>query len=513
MTLRPYQLDTRNLIYGGLKRHQSLLCVSPTGSGKGYLLGHICNQIADAGRKVMCVVNRRVIVFQLQRECHAHGVTTGLIMGTEEKDEDSPVQIASIATLKRRNWLDLPEVDWVIVDEAHREPESYKELVRRARQKNQRTKLLGLTATPLGPNGTRLDGYDVQIEPVKNSWLVNERFLLPTVVRSLEEPDMTGQCTVLGNVFKELEPYRGLPTICFLPRVAYAHGFAAQAEARGYKCHVIDASTGKTERSETFQAFKENDADMLISVDVLREGFDAPNACVGVDLQPTHQLRVHWQKIGRIKRPYKGQDNAVLLDFAGNVWRDFPHPDDDVEWDQIVGGKSAEDYLAERAGKRCPECGSRNIWKNKCEDCGTKVVPKKKPWVCPKCSQQLAPWQSLKDKVCPNCGAKVGKAVRRIRMQNGSLKTIPAEEVRKRLKKHSNADQAEWDKWRYIAHGWNKKNAADIAAKKVRAKDLQWCKIMFKQKQGHWPNGLKSCPEIDSADWRRTPGDVFPWMK
>ncbi len=516
MNLREYQIGMKNAAYGALSDHDSALLVSATGSGKGFLIGHIGAQIVEKDRRLLIVTNRRIIVHQLKDHAESHGSDVGIIMADQEPNPEAPIQVASIATLKRRKWYGLQPTDWLIVDEAHREPESYKTLFSELRKLNPRTKLLGLTATPLGPGGTRLDGYDVLVEPVRNSWLIDNEWLLPTKVFSVSSPDMTGvdiskvdevnqrteECTVMSDVWKMWLPYSDQQTICFVPRVAFAHGIAEQFEAKGFKAKVIDASTRQQDRADIFAEFKEEDARVLVAVDVLREGFDAPNARVLIDIQPTQQFRVHWQKVGRIRRIHPGQKHAVLLDFAANTWKDnWPHPDEDPGWDELTDGKTAEDLFAERAGLRCPKCGSRDIHDGRCENCGHEVKKRMPKWTCPICRQQLSPWQSLKSGNCPNCGAPLKKPTRRIRFKDGSMREVTVEEIKKRRKKkYSQPQQQTWDKWRYIAEN--------------KDKSLGWAAMMMKKVNGSWPDSnLKCVPEKGSIDWKRKPSQVYHWMK
>ena len=136
---------------------------------------------------------------------------------------------------------------------------------------------------------------------------------------------------------------------------------------------------------------------MLLGVDVVREGLDLPAAQCLIDLQPTHQFRVYWQKIGRVKRMYPGQKSAVVIDFAGNLWRHMIHPDQDPPWDELAKNKTIEEAIKKKEGALCPKCGSNNFFGPgdgvyRCEDC-EHAWEMRKPWVCPHCAQALSPGQ------------------------------------------------------------------------------------------------------------------------
>jgi superfamily II DNA or RNA helicase len=503
----------------------------PTGGGKGYMIGWYAARIAALGRRLLVVTNRRVIVNQLARECSAAGVGVGIVMGDIERDDTAPIQVASIQTLRSRKYRDVPDADWVIIDEAHREAKAYRELIERFPGK----KVLGFTATPIGTGGTKLDIFERIVEPSKNSELIASGSLLrvdPYIAPS--EPDLKGmdlkkigkdqlgkivqECTVFGDVFAEWQPYSHMQTLAILPSVQFAHGFCQQCRDRGITAKAIDASTSSTERKRAFAEFDDQGVQMLVSVDVLREGFNAPNAQCLINLQPTHQFRVYWQGVGRVKRPHPGQTSAVVIDFAGNLWRHAYHPDEDPPWDEVTTQKTIEDVVSTKAGRKCPKCGSmavyaiRGINKVKCSDCKHTWDREKMPWVCPSCKKGLAPYQRVRDGKCPNCGAEFSKPVRRLRSADGSIREVKAEELLERRRKKTSSDsdsQKRWKKWVFIAHGWNKKNPTRPQ------KTMQWVWTMYvadKDGDGSEPplGKLSMAPKTtDSNDWGKTPSQLF----
>lgn len=96
-----------------------------------------------------------------------------------------------------------------------------------------------------------------------------------------------------------------------------------------------------------------------------------------------------------------------------------------------------------------PEVRSKDIYSikglgYKCEACQHEWDTKK-PFVCPSCRQGLAPYQKVINGICPNCGAKVStKPIRRIRMQDGTIRTVPADEIKRRKKSKANKEQTIW---------------------------------------------------------------------
>jgi len=527
ITLRPQQVVFEESIRGGFRRVRSVLGTAPTGFGKGVVIADMGGKAAGKGKAVGIITNRRQIVLQLQEHCQNVGVDTGIIMSGFEPNNSAPVQVATIQTLGRRGFPKGWEPDLLIIDECHQMSEAYRKLIR---EDYPTAYALGLTATPVGPGGARIGHFDEVVEPILNSQVIEAGDLLRVhPYRAPFEPDMGGinlksasqneigerveACTVYGDVFKEWEPYRHMQTMVVLPSRAVCHGFLRHCLKNGITAKIVDGTTLQDDRDETFAEFKDSDCQMLLGVDVVREGLDLPVAQCLIDLQPTHQFRVYWQKLGRVKRPHDGQESAVVIDLAGNLWRHLVHPDQDPPWSEITNDQTIEEVNERKAGVRCPECGSKDIYSikghgYKCEECKHEWETKK-PWVCPHCKQATAPWQKVIDGKCPNCGEKVGaKPVRNVRMSDGKMRTVPSDEIKRRKKGKANKQQAAWDKWKFIAKGWN----AKPDNKGEKKKNLMWCGAMYKREMGHWPSGLKNCPERDHGDWERPPEKVYPWM-
>jgi DNA repair protein RadD len=526
-TLRPQQEVFEDAIRGAFRRNRSVLAVAATGFGKGHVAGDMAfKAVTEKGRRPLLVTDRRQIVLQLTGHCQKFGVGVGVVMGSIEPDPDAPVQVASAQTLQRRGTAAVCRQNFVILDEAHKSYQFYKKLIT---EHFPTVPVLGFTATPVGPGGAKLGHFDTVVEPIKNSEVIATGDLLPVRYIAPSEPDMGGidlkrasaddvgkrvdACTIYGDVFGQWEPYKHMQTMVVLPSRAVCNGFLQECLRRGYTARVVDGTTAQDERDETFSEFKAEGCQFLLGVDVIREGLDLPIAQCLIDLQPTHQFRVYWQKIGRIKRPHEGQDYAVTLDFAGNIWRHMVHPDQDPPWEDVTSDTTIEAAVEKKSGIRCPECGSKEVFSvkdfgYKCEDCGATWQPKHN-WVCPHCKAVLGPNQKLIGGVCPNCHEKVtSKPVRRIRMEDGSMRTVPAHEIKRRKKSKADSEQATWTKFVYIANGWNRKNPGKPQKK------LAWCREMFNKETGHYPRGgLKYMPDsVQSGDWRRTPDDLFPWM-
>lgn len=490
LPLRPKQSRAIQQVHAMMRAgHKRVCLVAPTGSGKRFQCVWWSKECEQQWRRALIVTDRRILVRQMYDELRNFEVTYGVLMGDEPENRDALVQVASIQTLISRGWLDdpskLPPFDVLFIDECHKMLEAYAKLLAIGKP------AIGLTATPVGPDGStivRPDLYDVMVEGAKNSELIADGLLLPTTVIAPSEPDIEGvkvnggqeynqkqlsnkvwSVTTFANVFDEWAPFADRQTIVFAPGLAYCRSLLQDFEHRGIPAAIIEAATSKKDREIVFEKFDQREVKVLLSVDVLKEGFDAPIASCAIDLQPNSQLRTYWQKVGRIKRTYAGQSEAVYIDMAGNVYRHLLHPDCDPAWDEVTGEQTTSSVYQ----KRYAEGKERD------------------PITCPKCkvTRQGGPR-------CPACGFECPKPVRWIRMGSGKLKEIPAERIVKR-------EKSEYEK---MISAWQGALWAGLKS----GMTFDQCRFIFQKKRGEWPpENLPCMPCRGSIERKKRVGDVY----
>lgn len=500
LVLRPQQEHGKLLVHEQWAAgKRKVLYVAPTGMGKRFQGVWWAKRTQDRGKDALIVTDRRMLVKQMYEELARFGVDYGVLMNGYEETRVPSVQVASLHTLRSRyfNGTGLPPADLIIVDEAHKELDGYQQLF----SFYPNALIVGLTATPVGPQGKSLvpSVYDVMVEGCTNSELIRCGLLLPTRVIAPSEPSIEGirinngkefnqrelskkvwSVTAFADVFAEWEPYQDRKTIVFAPGIKYCRGLAGgfgvedggdSFWARGVEAAVIHAGTKQGDRDELLDRFNSGDLQVLLSVDVLREGFDAPIASCMIDLQPNSQLRTLWQKLGRIKRAYEGQAEAVNIDMAGNIWRHYLHPDDDPDWQKITADKSTSEWTQERK-----ESGT-----------APKIVR------CPKCSETRKGGNR-----CPHCGhvCEAEESVRRVRMGKGKLKTVPLEEVKKAEKTERQKAMSNW--------------RAQLWAGMQVDRTLKGCVDQYRYKHKTYPpTDLPGMPEPGSANWKRKVSQTY----
>lgn len=488
MELRNYQRELMHSVHRHLRDgRRRICCTAPTGAGKTVIMSAWCESAVRQDRRVLVIADRRLLVSQAWRTMDREGIHTGQIMAGEPYEPDCPVQIASLATLRSRQRLCainqgnrslyFPPADLILVDEAHKA--GFGRVVR----EYPGAIVIGMTATPVDATGCALWGpnrdYEALAQSATNSSLIGAGWLLRTRVWAPSEPDVVGvsfsgaeynqkqlgervtACTAFANILDEWRPHMWRKTIVFAPSVSLCYGLQEDFErvlGQG-RVYVIDASTKKDRREEILDEMARGNGQVLLSVDVLREGFDLPIASCAIDLQPNRKLRTYWQKIGRIKRLYPGQDHCVWLDMAGNYWR-HTDPNGDPDWESLDQGGTIDDPKPREPGEpepvRCPRCGY--VFSEPVRN-GT---------------------------VCPNCGHEFDSRIRIRKVRQGDGRLV---EVTVRDKVEKSAERKREDEWIGMLYmGW------------YRHMSFNQCAALYKRRYGAWPDRGWFCRPKDGFD-------------
>src|SRR5690606_24933507 len=99
----------------------------------------------------------------------------------------------------------------------------------------------------------------------------------------------------------------------------------------GVAAEVLDGSLNDIERAARVQRFRNRETHVLVTCDLVSEGFDLPAIEVVILLRPTASKGLYLQQVGRGLRTMPGKTEALILDHAGNVYR-HGMPDARQEW-------------------------------------------------------------------------------------------------------------------------------------------------------------------------------------
>jgi superfamily II DNA or RNA helicase len=388
--LRPYQqqaIDDLRVAFRDNAR--APLLVAPTGAGKTVILAVITASAVARGRKVLILVHRRELIHQASSKLTAAGVQHGIIAAGIEPSQQ-PVQVASVQTLVRR----LATINWqpclVIIDEAHHAAAgSWSKILDHWPSALR----LGVTATPCRLDGRGLgDTFDAVIEGpsvqmlTSAGYLSPARIFAPPMVADLSQlrrragdyaNDQAAAAmirpTVTGDAISHYQRLAGAQqAIAFCCNVAHAESVRDTFETAGISSRLLLGNT--TDRDAVVTAFAAGTILVLVTVDVVSEGFDIPAASVAILLRPTQSLGLYLQQVGRVLRPAPGKAAAIILDHVGNVTR-HGFPDDIRQWSLEHGAKRASGSQPAPSVRTCPACFAAFRPAPQCPVCGANCAP------------------------------------------------------------------------------------------------------------------------------------------
>ena len=348
MEQRKYQTEAiqncRNSFGQGTK---AALLVMPTGAGKTVVFSQITQSALDKNNNVLILVHRRELIKQASEKLAAINVDHGII-AAKFKPKDSPIQIASVQTLVRRLDTTKFKPSLIIIDEAHHAVAGswskilnhYPDAIR-----------LGVTATPCRLDGRGLKEFfdDLILGPTIPE-LVEQGYLSPHRVFAAPKPVcLDGLKTRAGDIAKEeladrmkeyvikgdtIEHWRkhanGVPSVAFCCDILHAEAVAEKFNDSGIKADIITGEMKNDDRDQVINDLSNGSIQVLVSVDVVSEGFDLPIIGCAILLRPTKSEGLYMQQVGRILRPQKDKV-AIVLDHVNNT-REHGFVDDVRNW-------------------------------------------------------------------------------------------------------------------------------------------------------------------------------------
>lgn len=334
MTLRPYQQAAVDAVVAASRAgHRRILLVAPTGAGKTRM-GAACAAIPLAkGLTVEWYAPRRELVAQAQAVTAAH-VTT--IQAALRKAPTSP----ALRVLDEAHHQVGPE--WARVDNGH-------------------GTVLGLTATPVPGLG---QAFDALIPTASVRDLTEAGHLVPCEVIAPEEPLRSGQ--LAQHPWAAYRAYcDGAKAILFAGTVDDAERHAHDFRNAGITAECVHGES--KDRDAIIARFRTGDTRVLTSVQVLTEGFDAPDAEVCILARHAGAVATYLQMVGRVLRPAEGKARALVLDLCGSSIS-HGHPAADRTYH--LDGVAIRQVGHEDGARFCRVCGALLTQPGECPECG-----------------------------------------------------------------------------------------------------------------------------------------------
>ncbi len=353
---------------------------------------YIAAGVARNQKRVLIVAHRRELLKQISKALKQQGVHHAVMAGGYHGIPTANVVVASVFTIAGRLHR-FPAPDLIIGDEAHHfTPNSTWGKVVAAFPK---ARVLGVTATPERADGKGLGlMFDTMVIGPTVSELTALGFLSPASVYAPSVPDLSnvksragdyvtqdledlmGQSTVTGNAVEHyLSLARGKKAIAFCVSVKHAQQVAKAFQDAGVTASSIDGGMETGERDGILSRFENGGIDVLVSCDLVSEGFDLPAVEVVILLRPTKSLSLYLQQVGRGIRIAPGKSETLVFDHANNT-RVHGFIDDEREWELTTEtarkkkAKKDDDEEAVETVRTCPKCFAAHRPAPTCPKCG-----------------------------------------------------------------------------------------------------------------------------------------------
>lgn len=346
-----------------LRGYHRNLVVAATGTGKTWIAAFDFKRQRDQGkaRSLLFIAHRDEILLQSQQVfqlvMREPGFGERLVGG--ERPRAGRHVFASVQSLANRiDEIDPDDFDVIIVDEFHHAAAaSYERLLSRLQPKV----LLGLTATPERADGQSvLQWFDGRIASESRLWdaldqgllcpfhyfgvndgtdLSTVRFERGRYVPGDLDNVLTGDHVRALRIRQAVEEFVTDPhqmrALGFCAGIGHAHFMARQFSGFGYPAMALDASTPRDDRRAALARLRRGDLRAVFAVDLFNEGVDLPEVDTVLMLRPTESATVFLQQLGRGLRWAEGKRVLTVLDFVGQVRREYRY---DVRYRALTGG-------------------------------------------------------------------------------------------------------------------------------------------------------------------------------
>ena len=384
MMLRPRQTQLVERTLAALRQYGNTLAVAPTGSGKTIMLSAVAGSVlAEPDAKACILAHRTELTGQNRTKfSRVNPSLTTSVVDANEKSWSGSATFAMVQTLSKGANLDqIPTLDLLVIDEAHHASSpSYRAVIDKVQSRNPNAAICGLTATPNRGDGQGLrDVFSNLADQITLAEMIASGHLVPPrtfvidvgaqealskVRRTAVDFDMDEVASILNKTlitdavirnWKEKASDR--KTIVFCSTVAHALSVCNVFNAAGVPAVVIHGDLPESERKACIARFESGDAQVIVNVAILTEGYDfTPTACV-VLLRPSSYKSTFIQMVGRGLRtvdpeehPHVIKTDCIVLDF-GTASLMHGALEQDVNLD-------GHQHDGEALTKDCPECGA-----------------------------------------------------------------------------------------------------------------------------------------------------------
>lgn len=276
---------------------RAIVLVSPTGSGKSCMGAMMAAELVKAGKRVAWGAHREELLQQAATTLRSFG----LHVSVRGSSYSAPVQIDTFQAWVARGVA--PDAHFFFPDECHHlaDKTGWTQLQRGYMQSGAR--VLGLTATPARGDGQALSEFDGIVVAAQIAELQALGLLVPLRIKAPANALESGKIAQRPvDVYQEHAV--GQSTVVFSPHVRAAERVVSEFEAAGVRAKLVTGTMPKGDRADILHRFAIGDLPVVVNVNVLTEGWDAPRAACCIVARGCNSQGLWVQIAGRILRPW-----------------------------------------------------------------------------------------------------------------------------------------------------------------------------------------------------------------
>lgn len=346
-TLRDYQVEAVDAIQAAWARGVSRpAVVLSTGAGKTVVFAELIRRELPAlrakGLRVLVLAHREKLLEQaadkIERSVE-RGTHVGIVKGSRDESEFADVVVASVQTLARENRrAKLHRIGLIIVDECHLFTDAFKTILEHYGAYDGRINAVGFTATLTRADGGLSKVWQATCYEKNTPWFISQGYLSPPVGLSVQVESFNlantrvtagdlnskdvAEAMMNSDAFEIIADAYAThaadrPGIAFLPDVRTAKEMTTWFLKSGIAAELIVGTMPSKERTGVYERYDNGTTQVLVGVDVLSEGFDAPHTSCVVLASPTLSPARYTQRVGRGLRLHPGKEDCLILDVSG----------------------------------------------------------------------------------------------------------------------------------------------------------------------------------------------------
>ncbi len=129
--------------------------------------------------------------------------------------------------------------------------------------------------------------------------------------------------TMILNFYRDTLLPAQVPSVFFCVSVQHSEDLAALFREQGIKAHAVHGSLSGRRKEDLLDSFQHGAYDVLMTCDLLIEGWDCPRLVVAVNVRPTYSIVVAQQRALRISRLYKQKAFGLVVEFRDKYDQGF----------------------------------------------------------------------------------------------------------------------------------------------------------------------------------------------